>query len=200
MHNSNIPDQQEIPSSNQLIKSTIWAAVVATVILVTIVMPAEYGIDPTGIGRLTGLTKMGEIKVSLAKEIEEDKAADGESVMELASAESLRGEGGSASHELELTLEPDQGMEVKVAMRKGAVVNYEWFTDGGNASFDVHGDSRELEIDYHNYYKGNDARREGSIDAAFDGSHGWWWRNRTDKPMIITLRTEGEYSDLKQYK
>jgi len=200
MHNSNIPQEQEIPSTKQLLKSTIWAAVVASVILVTIVMPAEYGIDPTGVGRLTGLTKMGEIKVSLAKEIEDDKAADGETVTAIASAASLPAEGAEASHELELTLDPDQGMEVKLAMRKGAVVNYEWFTDGAEAAFDVHGDSRELEIDYHNYYKGKDARREGSIDAAFDGSHGWWWRNRTDGPMTITLKTKGEYTEIKQYK
>ena len=53
MYNSNIPSQQELPSIGKLIRSTIIAAVVAAVIQVTVVLPAEYGIDPTGIGKPT---------------------------------------------------------------------------------------------------------------------------------------------------
>ena len=75
MHNSNIPKDLDIPTTASLIKSTIITAVAAVVILVTIVMPAEYGIDKTGVGELLGLKKMGEIKVSLAEEVEADKSA-----------------------------------------------------------------------------------------------------------------------------
>ena len=52
------------------------AAFVAAVILVTVVLPAEYGIDPTHIGRVLGLTQMGEIKARLAREAAADQAAD----------------------------------------------------------------------------------------------------------------------------
>ena len=52
------------------------AAFVAAVILVTVVLPAEYGIDPTRIGRVLGLTQMGEIKARLAREAAADQAAD----------------------------------------------------------------------------------------------------------------------------
>ena len=68
MYNSNIPSDRELPSSQKLIKSTIFAGVVAAILLITTVLPAEYGIDPTGIGNAIGLKKMGEIKVSLEKE------------------------------------------------------------------------------------------------------------------------------------
>jgi hypothetical protein len=64
--NTNIPTERELPSTQKLVKSTILAAATAAVLLVTVVMPAEYGIDPTGIGNLIGLKKMGEIRVSLA--------------------------------------------------------------------------------------------------------------------------------------
>ena len=41
--------------------------------------------------------------------------------------------------------------------------------------------------------------QEGELVAAFDGSHGWFWRNRTDQDVKITLRTSGEYTEVKQY-
>ncbi len=65
---NNIPSNADLPSKAHLIKSTIIAVVIATVILITAVLPAEYGIDPTGIGKVIGLVKMGEIKTSLSKE------------------------------------------------------------------------------------------------------------------------------------
>ena len=61
---NNIPSNTELPSTCKLIKSTIIAIGIATIILVTTVLPAEYGIDPTGAGELLGLKKMGEIKES----------------------------------------------------------------------------------------------------------------------------------------
>ena len=75
MYNTDIPNREELPSTAKLIRSTIIAAVVALVLLVTVVMPAEYALDPTGVGRLLGLTEMGEIKEQLAEEAAADEAA-----------------------------------------------------------------------------------------------------------------------------
>lgn len=75
MYNSNTPNNQNLPSTGKLIKSTIIAAIVAMVLLVTVVMPSEYGIDPTGIGHTLGLTDMGHIKTSLAEEAAADAIA-----------------------------------------------------------------------------------------------------------------------------
>jgi hypothetical protein len=66
----------ELPSARRLLKSTVLAALVAAAILVTIVLPAEYGVDPTGIGRALGLTQMGETKAALAKEAAGHEAED----------------------------------------------------------------------------------------------------------------------------
>ena len=55
MYNTEIPKNIQLPSSKKLIKSTVIAAISAVVVLVTCVMPAEYGIDPTGIGKAIGL-------------------------------------------------------------------------------------------------------------------------------------------------
>src|SRR5437773_2443403 len=64
----------ELPTSRQLLRSTLIAVAAAAVLLVTVVLPAEYGIDPTGTGRLIGLTQMGDIKKQLVIEAEADRA------------------------------------------------------------------------------------------------------------------------------
>jgi hypothetical protein len=70
------PPPVEPSSPRKLLRSTLIALAVAVLLLVTVVLPAEYGIDPTGAGRVLGLTRMGEIKTRLAKEAAADAAAD----------------------------------------------------------------------------------------------------------------------------
>lgn len=203
MFNSNIPSNREVPSTGKLIKSTILAAITAGVLLVTVVMPAEYGIDPTGVGNAIGLKRMGEIKTLLAEEAAQDATKDAQIAVVV---EDVQPEPQAAmeaaptqSHEMSVTLAPDEGTEIKVVMLKGAKVDYVWETNGGKANFDVHADSKELDIDYHNYSKGSDVKSEGTLVAAFDGSHGWFWRNRTKEQLTITIKTNGEYSSIKRY-
>lgn len=74
MYNTDLPTRAELPTSAQLLRSTAIAIVSAALILVTIVLPSEYAIDPTGIGRALRLTEMGEIKTQLAAEAEKDRA------------------------------------------------------------------------------------------------------------------------------
>ncbi len=203
------PIDSELPSVAKLIKSTAIAITLAAIILVTGVLPAEYGIDPTGAGKLLGLTKMGEIKVSLAQEAAadqtpakaKDSATEGSPKLVAKSAvEAITAQPKAPvrTDEMTFSLAPNQGYEIKVVMEKGKRANYAWWTNSGRANFDVHGDSAKLRINYHNYSKGSTDRKEGFVEAAFDGKHGWFWRNRTSKTMTITLQVEGEYSDIRR--
>lgn len=220
MKNINIPSDQDVPSTKQLVKSTVLAIVAAGVLLVTVVMPAEYGIDPTGFGETIGLKKMGEIKVSLADEAAAEQvlnaaataqaapapaqAAPREVATAMAEAETPKPSPENApvilTHQMQVTLAPNEGSEIKVDLSKGKKVQYKWWTDQGKANFDVHGDSKTLKIDYHNYSKGSEQSKEGELVAAFDGSHGWFWRNRTSATLTVTLQTTGEYTDIKRVK
>ncbi len=207
MYNKNIPEDTELPSSDKLIKSTLIAAATAALLLVTVVLPAEYGIDPTGVGALTGLKKMGEIRVSLAQEVAVEKALEAAAQLaarvepQTAFNYSVGPEGSVLkTHEMKVTLAPDEGTEIKLKMIKGKKANYVWWSDGGAVNFDVHADSDELNIDYHSYFKGKNQRRKGVIEAAFDGNHGWFWRNRTSESLTVTLQTDGEYLDIKHLK
>jgi hypothetical protein len=47
MYNSDLPTRAELPSSKQLRRSTIVAIVVASILLITVVLPSEYDIDPS---------------------------------------------------------------------------------------------------------------------------------------------------------
>lgn len=217
MPNVGAPPDQPLPSSRSLVRSTVTALAAALLILVTVVLPAEYGIDPTGIGRIIGLKRMGEIKVALAREAAADAAADAaaaaaDSAAALAETPSDTGTSGTSAlatqpaaasrHEERIALSPGQGKEVKLEMRRAARVSYSWATDRGVVNYDTHGDSVNAPRGfYHGYGKGTGARADsGVLVAAFDGMHGWFWRNRTTEVVTVILRTEGDYQALKYLK
>nr|WP_315595044.1 transmembrane anchor protein [uncultured Cupriavidus sp.] len=250
MYNTDIPTRAELPTSAQLLRSTVIAVGAALAILVAIVLPSEYAIDPTGVGRALGLTKMGEIKTQLAAEAAADARADAAALEartqapaaeKKASAEEhghshagdethaaaavakgsaeahghLHDDGAAhavvaadptaqapvaaasgRSDKVSVVLRPGQGAEVKMAMAAGAKAAYDWSANGAVVNFDAHGDGKGRST---SYKKGKGAGQDsGEIVAAFDGYHGWFWRNRTDKEVTLTLRTKGDYKEIKR--
>ena len=210
MYNTDIPTRAELPSTRQLIKSTIVALVTAIVILVTIVLPSEYAIDPTGVGKILDLTEMGEIKQQLQAEAEADhqtslpgnEAGKGFSLTDM-----LTGLLVSAAHaqtstpawtgEKTITLVPGQGVEVKLVMEEGAEVEFSWVAEGGLLNYDLHGDGSGKNVSYE---KGRGVpRQDGVLKADFAGNHGWFWRNRDKQDVTLTLQVRGAYSDIVQY-
>lgn len=191
---------QDAPSGRRLLRSTLVAAGVAALILATIVLPAEYGIDPTRVGRLLGLTQMGETKMQLAAEAEADAAADAGagSVSPAPISASVAGSTpATRSDTISVALAPGQAAEYKLGMRKDASARFWWSTDRGVVNFDTHGDAPGIR--YHPYAKGTAVRADsGSLTAAFDGYHGWFWRNRGTEAVTVTLRTSGAYTEIKR--
>jgi hypothetical protein len=219
MYNSQMPTRAELPSTRQLIRSTLIAAVSAVVLLYTVVLPSEYGIDPTGLGRVLGLTEMGEIKTRLAKEAAEDAAAaaakrsapsaaaaptDAPTPTAPTTAASVTAPAAMAPgtpawrDELRFTLTPGQGTEIKLKMKQGEKALFSWQVQGGVVNFDTHGDAPGRSISYE---KGRAvAADDGELVASFTGNHGWYWRNRGKADVTVVLRTGGEYSDIKRMK
>ena len=200
----------ELPAADNLLRSTLIAFAIAVAILVLAVLPAEYGVDPTGIGRKLGLTQMGEIKVALAKEVAADAAADvaAAAAADAAGADTADTEikaGASISldsawrHVTIIPLAPGDGKEVKLVMKQGDDAQFVWEAVGGVVNHDTHGDSTGAPNSYVNYRKGTAVSADsGVLVAAMDGSHGWFWRNRSDRPVAVTLRTRGAYAELKK--
>ena len=221
MYNSDTPLRAELPTSRQLLRSTILAAISALVLLVAVVLPAEYGIDPTGVGRVLGMTKMGDIKQQLAAEAAADAAATAQATKSPATGSSGLAAANAAEpaakaavvavpkepgqavapkiewrDEMSVTLTPGEGTEIKMKLAEGAKAQYLWVVEGGTVNFDTHGDAPGKSISYE---KGRGVPSdEGVVEAAFTGNHGWYWRNRGKANVKLILRTRGEYTDIKK--
>lgn len=212
MYNTELPARAELPTSRQLIRSTAVAAVIAGVLLMIAVLPAEYGIDPTGIGNALGLKRMGEIKVSLASEAATAPqvsqvlaapaapAAQTTAKTEAAAGRTSSTETAAKSDEVSVSLKPGQAAEVKLDMSKGSRVSYQWTARGGAVNVDAHGDPINPPAGfYHGYGKGRQVTSDaGVLEAAFDGKHGWFWRNRSNSTVTLTLSTKGQYTAIKR--
>ena len=219
MYNSDSPIRAELPSSKQLFRSTVLAAISAVVLLVAVVLPAEYGVDPTGIGRVLRMTEMGEIKQQLAAEAAADAtAAPTGSPASPAAAVPAKASAAVSStpgaptvipkaavtpaaqsnwrDELTFTLTPGEGKEIKLRMAEGEKAEFQWIFNGGSVNYDTHGDGGGRSISYE---KGRSVPTDdGELVAAFTGNHGWYWRNRGQSDVKVVLRTRGQYIDIKQ--
>jgi len=204
MFNAQKPSLEELPSSAQLLRSTVIAAVSAAAILVAVVLPAEYGIDPTGAGGVLGLTEMGEIKTQLADEAEADRLLELEATGGDQSSflDGIFGLFVGAAHaqeaevwrdETTFTLAPGDSAEWKLVMTEGQTAEYQMLVEGGRINFDLHGHGGGQSVTY-DRGRGSTGS-EGEIVADFDGEHGWFWRNRDSQPATVTVQVRGEYSE-----
>lgn len=201
MNNAPKPNIEDLPTKAQLFRSSVIAGIGAVAILVTVYLPAEHAIDPTGVGRVLGLTEMGEIKVQLAEEAEADRLLDEQRAQDQSSSvlDAVFGLFVGTAHaqeawrdEVTFTLEPGATAEIKMTMEAGNVVDYAWTATGGRVNFDLHAHSGGESVDYER--GAGQTSGEGSIEAPFAGDHGWFWRNRDTTPITMTIQLRGEYS------
>jgi hypothetical protein len=251
-------------TSGGLIRSTLIASGAAAAMLSVVYLPAEYGIDPTGLGAVLGLTEMGQIKQQLYAEAEADEAGAGapitldpatlarlerieaqlaamgavigapaaltdipaqtaeaiaaapapepdpipapapapEAAAEPAPADTAAAVDTAVSEansgwrdEVSYSLAPGEGIEVKLVMQEGQTARFEWTANGSVVNYDTHGDGSGQKVSYEQGRGVPD--QAGELTAAFTGNHGWFWRNRTDAPVTVTLRTAGDYAEMK---
>ena len=201
MFNTHKPSENDLPSSSQLLKSTIIALAIAGVLLLCVVIPAEYGTDPTGVGKLLGLKKMGEIKAKLKIEaINEDQK-----VHESISTNEEKRESFQKSiikkDITEFVIAPDDAIEIKLEMQQGSSVKYKWTTNDRGLNYNLHGDGSKGLQKSTTYKKGRMTTTDnGELKAEFDGYHGWFWRNRNSEIVTVILETDGEYIQIRRIK
>ncbi|QQN99628.1 MULTISPECIES: transmembrane anchor protein [Pseudomonas] len=217
MFNTPLPTVNELPSTRKLVRSTVIALLTAVGLLVTVVMPSEYAIDPTGVGRALGLTQMGELKIILAQEALADAAppqavspapapapapqvAQVQPTAKPAAQPVVTPDPALKTDQMTVTLKPGEGTEIKLEMLKNKTVSYEWSAAGGPVNYDTHGEPYNGEKGYfHSYTKGKQVKSDkGEFTAIFDGTHGWFWRNRSNNDVTISLKTTGNYLSVKQ--
>ncbi|WP_028112546.1 hypothetical protein [Ferrimonas kyonanensis] len=167
-----------VHSTATLFKACVAAALLAAVLLLTCILPAEYNIDPTGAGKALGLTALAE-------------AAQAPATIPLDQAPPTRQQ---RKDTITITIPAGKGLEYKLLMDQYAQLEYEWHTDGTPLYFDFHG---EPEGDTSGYFESfaitTSSNMKGSLTTPFTGSHGWYWKNRSGKPVQVSLTLKGNY-------
>ncbi|MHB1086234.1 MAG: hypothetical protein ACYCZ0_00615 [Minisyncoccota bacterium] len=164
------------PSKKSILKACGIAFIVALVILIGAILPAEYGFDPTGIGKALGFSALNVTNA-------------------------VQGNGKPSTEEPEkyqenvvaLRIAPGQGFEYKFTMRQGQSLLYSW-TSTGPLDYEFHGQLPEAPPgEFTSYVKSAGSRENGSLVAPYDGIHGWYWENKSGKTVTVTLTTAGYY-------
>ena len=197
MNHKHKPPESDLPTSSQLLKSTIIAFVVASFLLLLVILPAEYGVDPTGVGHALGLKKMGEIKKSLEKEAltEPEILKDNLTKNQKVKSEIFE----EKQDIMEVEIASGEAIEIKLEMKKGAIAQYKWSTENGALNFNLHGDGYKGMHKTATYKKGKMvASDKGELVAEFDGYHGWFWRNRNDATVKVLLEVTGDFIQMKR--
>lgn len=162
-------------STTALLKASIIALLLSCLTFICIVLPAEFNIDPTGLGKTLGLTEIAQVEEKVTLKF------DGED-------STLR------SDDTEIIVRAGKGLEYKLHMKKHSKVKYEWLSDGAAIYLDLHGEPYGDTTGYfESYVIATSEEMKGSFTVPFDGTHGWYFKNTSDKDITILLQTEGQY-------
>jgi hypothetical protein len=181
------PASSGVPSSRTLATATAVALVVAAVILATIVLPAEYGVDPLGTGAATGLIGLSQTQPP-----------------PIVASESGPVRPQPVDYKVDtrqFTLEPYGGyVEYKYQLAAGATMLYSW-TATGEVNFDLHTEPAGQPSSASDSFERGAAREgRGSYTAPYDGIHGWFWENAGDDPVTVTVATVGFYTAAREFR
>ena len=206
--NTGLPPMQAA-SGKRLGLAVLVALIVAAAVLVTAVLPAEYGIDPLGTGQALGLSNLAGITAEPAAVA--SAAIPDATIMPVLEA----GQGGEAPKvrgaliprpsrynvdSREMTLAPKEGMEIKYNMKKGSGLVYSWVTSR-NVRFEFHGEpdvtppggGSDYFESYDLDYADGKSEGHGTFVAPSTGVHGWFWENTSAEPVTLRLTTAGFY-------
>lgn len=200
------PENIPVQSVKSLMNASLLAALLAAFILFVAVLPAEYGIDPTGLGHKMGLTTLSEVTRKATPLIAENcikpeqvvvaspaPANPTDESQPLADSKSS----GQWKDIVKIVIPPKKGLEYKFSMQQDAVLEYSWVTDGASIYFDFHGEPKGAKDGYFKSYQEiKDSQSKGKLTAPFEGIHGWYWENETEQPVTIQLSTNGNYQVL----
>lgn len=183
-----MPSSETHLTPRQLTLVLAGAAVLAVAITTLVVLPAEYGIDPTGLGELAGFARLSAPAERLVE------------TTNLAPPEVLKMTEPFATDTVTIELLPFRlqrnGLEYKLSMHPGETLVYSW-TASAPVYFEFHGHTAATpdrpDIEVMNYLVGTEATQSGTLTAPLDGIHGWFFQNTTFEPVTIELHLAGNY-------
>ncbi len=164
----------DTPSTRNIAWATGAAFLVAVVVVVAIVLPAEYGIDPLGTGGAFGLLGLSRVQ-PIGAENDTYK-----------------------TDILELELAPTEWAESTYRLEEGSSMLFSWEATGA-VSFNFHSAPDGAPAGYAESFDSQEVdRANGSYTAPFTGIHGWYWENLGSDYVTVRLTTAGFYSEAHQ--
>jgi hypothetical protein len=174
---------------NRLAVATGAALLVAGLVLVAFVLPAEYALDPLGTGAKLGLLDLG----LTGQQVDALEAGKGTA----AGSGTILAPQDTAFKQETITFEagPREGFEYKYRLEKGEALLYSW-TASAPMNTEFHAEPDGAPRGYAQTYEKKDGMTgaSGTLAAPFSGIHGWYWENTTDQPAKVTLTTAGYYN------
>lgn len=164
------PDSNKAPAVRNIVIASVIALAAALVVLLTAILPAEFGVDPLRTGQLLGLNALSADENPFEEQLEIHR-----------------------SDHVEFELGPFQSVEYKYLMDLDATMVFSWVADA-ELYYDMHAEPAGLGAEYaESYEQGNADRRMGSFHAPFTGIHGWFWENRGSRTITVRLYSAGFY-------
>ena len=166
------------PSKAKLAWATLAALGVAGVVLVSAILPAEYDIDPLGIGEVLGLRVLSN-------------PGDG-TIAVRPDGITAHGSSYRTDHRT-FEIAPGSFVEYKYRLEEGRSMVYSWSASYWVRS-EMHSEADGSEIVPTFEVEERTLARHGSYVAPFPGIHGWYWLNETDDTVTVTLDASGFFS------
>ena len=189
--------QQEstVEARQRLAAAAGAALLVAGLVLVMFVLPAEYGVDPLGVGARVGLVELGAVGKQVESLNASAAAGAGTATLVVPQERAFK------SETVDFKVGPREGMEYKYRLDKGESLLFSWKTTGPVA-FEFHAEPDGAPRGYAQTYEKGDGKTEasGTLTAPFPGIHGWYWENKTDKEITVTLTSAGFYNMAHEFR
>jgi hypothetical protein len=199
-----------ILSKKKIIRALIISIIIGAVVLVCAILPAEYGIDPTGIGKLTGFSRLyvaenaseetGGVVRGTYPLIKMEKAGSDPEVKKPAEADNPppAKQYDVREDSVQVIVPAGKGIEFKTYMLKYGQMKYEWTTDKDVLYFDFHGEvaqeTKPKDEYFESYTIAYSNNMVGTFLAPYEGKHGWYFKNKGKSDVTVTLRLKGQYS------
>ena len=190
MRTTTVEESPVVEARNRVAVAAGAALLVAGLVLVMFVLPAEFAVDPLGTGARFGLLDLGII---------------GQQVEALESAGATGGAGETAilapqdrpfqQETVDFKIAPGEFVEYKYRLDKGEALLYSWKASGP-VNLDFHAEPDSGPRGYAQSYETKQAVSEasGTMTAPFSGIHGWYWQNTGSQEVTVTLHSSGYYS------
>lgn len=187
---------QELPSARKLAQASGIALLVAAGLLVTVVLPAEYGVDPLGTGAALGLVALSTT-TSLPEAVE---APAGVALVPVQDGAVSLYPAPFNVDSRQFVLGPYEYVEYKYHLQKGASMFFSW-TASSNIVHDFHGDPDGAPSGSSQSYDKQPRRRaDGGFTAPFSGIHGWFWENPGGETVTVKVTTAGFYTGAQEFR